>query len=45
LYTTPAGPSEQTSKHAQLEKDMNFSYRSLLAELLYAYVTARPDIG
>jgi hypothetical protein len=22
-----------------------FSYRSLLGELLYAYVTARPDIG
>jgi hypothetical protein len=24
---------------------MNFSYRGLLGELLYAYLTARPDIG
>jgi hypothetical protein len=24
---------------------MGFSYRTLLGEILYAYVTARPDIG
>jgi hypothetical protein len=43
---TPAGPAKQTSEHAKLKKDMSFSYRSLLGELLYAYryITARPDI-
>ena len=28
-----------------LEKKMGFSYRCLLGELMYAYVTCRPDIG
>ena len=45
LYTTPAGPCEHTQEHAKLEHDMGFAYRSLLGEILYAYVTARVDIG
>ena len=45
LYTTPAGPYEHTQEHAKLEHDMGFAYRSLLGEILYAYVTARVHIG
>jgi hypothetical protein len=44
IYTT-VGPSEGTSHHKTLEKEMKFPYRGLLGELLYAYVTARPDLG
>jgi hypothetical protein len=44
LYNT-VGPAESTPEHAKLESDMGFSYRSLLGELLFAYVTTRPDIG
>jgi hypothetical protein len=40
------GPLEQTDEHAQLSKQHGFNYRTLLGELLYAYVTCRPaDIG
>ena len=39
------GPKEHTVEHKQLEAEMNFSYRGLLGELMYAYVIARPDIG
>ena len=39
------GPVEHTPDHAELEKKQGFSFRSLLGELMYAYVTARPDIG
>lgn len=44
IYTTP-GFAEHTSEHSALAKEMGFSYRTLLGELLYAYITARPDIG
>jgi hypothetical protein len=44
IYTT-VGPSEGTSQHKMLEKEMKFPFRGLLGELLYAYVTARPDLG
>jgi hypothetical protein len=44
IYRT-VGPAESTSQHRALEKEMKFPYRGLLGELLYAYVTARPDIG
>jgi hypothetical protein len=44
LYTT-IGAAESTPEHAKLEAEMGFSYRSLLGELLFAYVTTRPDIG
>ena len=39
------GPPEGTPEHAALSKQMGFGYRSLLGELLYAYVICRPDIG
>ena len=40
-----AGPAEGTSEHSDLAAKHGFSYRTLLGELLYAYVTCRPDIG
>ena len=39
------GPSEDSPEHAALTLKHGFKYRSLLGELLYAYVTCRPDIG
>jgi hypothetical protein len=44
IFST-VGPAKSTSEHATLETKMGFSYQSLLGELLFAYVTARPDIG
>ena len=40
-----SGPAEHTTAHAELAQSHGFSYRSLLGELMYAYVTCRPDIG
>ena len=40
-----SGPTEGTQEHANLATAEGFSYRTLLGELLYAYVTCRPDIG
>ncbi|KAG7338408.1 reverse transcriptase RNA-dependent DNA polymerase [Nitzschia inconspicua] len=45
LYQSPAGPSEGSPEHADLCASQGFSYRTLLGELLYAYITCRPDIG
>ena len=39
------GPAENTPEHAALVAKHGFAYRTLLGELLYAYVTCRPDIG
>ena len=39
------GPEENTKEHADLQEKEGFGYRSLLGELMYAYVTCRPDIG
>jgi Reverse transcriptase (RNA-dependent DNA polymerase) len=39
------GPPSGTSDAAALEKQFGFSYRSVLGELLYAYVAGRLDIG
>ena len=44
LYKQP-GPDEGTPEHAKLSAQFGFSFRTLLGELLYAYVTCRPDIG
>jgi hypothetical protein len=44
LYASP-GPPEHTDAHQHLVDKFGFSYRGLLGELLYAYVTCRPDIG
>ena len=39
------GPSEGMVEHAKLASDQGFSFRMVLGELLYAYITCRPDIG
>jgi len=39
------GPPENTAEHAALVSKYGFAYRTLLGELLCAYVTCRPDIG
>ena len=39
------GPSEHTKEHADLATKMGFSYRQVLGEIMYAYVSTRPDIG
>jgi len=39
------GPPENTAEHAALVAKYGFAYRTLLGELLHAYVTCRPDIG
>jgi Reverse transcriptase (RNA-dependent DNA polymerase) len=44
LQTTP-GFAEGTAEHRLLETKFGFSYRSLLGELVYAYVVCRLDIG
>jgi hypothetical protein len=42
---TNPGFAEHTAEHASLAKEMGFSCRTLLGELLHACVTARPKIG
>ena len=39
------GPAEGTRQHSALAEEQGFSFRTVLGELLYAYVTCRPDIG
>ncbi len=39
------GPAEYTPEHKSLEAKMQFSYRQLLGECMYAYVTCRLDIA
>ena len=39
------GPMEGTKEHAKLAAQHGFSFRTLLGELLYAYVCCRPDLG
>jgi len=39
------GPPENTAEHAALVAKHGFAYRTLLDELLHAYVACRPDIG
>jgi hypothetical protein len=39
------GFAEHTPEHQDLEKHMGFAYRTLLGELMYAYVIGRLDIG
>ena len=38
-------PDERTVDAYKLELSQGFSYRTLLGEMMYAYVTCRPDIG
>jgi len=44
LYAS-VGPPESSPEHQALLARFGFSYRGLLGEILYAYVTCRPDIG
>ena len=37
--------TEDTPKFQERENEKGFKYRSVLGELMYAYVTCRPDIG
>jgi hypothetical protein len=39
------GPAEGTAAHKALEKEVGYSYRQVLGEIVYAYVLCRPDIG
>ena len=39
------GPREGAAEYVILEKKVGFSYRSVLGELMYAYMTCYPDIG
>lgn len=44
LYAA-SGPSEDSPEHQRLVDKYGFTFRGLLGEILYAYVTCRPDIG
>ena len=39
------GPIEGSKEHQDLQDKMGFSYRTLLGEMMFAYVSCRPDIG
>ena len=39
------GPPEGTAAHQVLETRSRFNYRNVLGELMYVYITCRPDIG
>ena len=39
------GPKEGSPEALILEKKSGFVYRTVLGEVMYAYITARPDIG
>ena len=39
------GPPEGTAEHFKLEKQVGYSYRQVLGELIYAYTVCRVDIG
>jgi len=45
LFNLAAGPVENTPEHKALEAEQGFGYRSVLGEILFAYVLCRPDIG
>jgi hypothetical protein len=45
LYLEAPGPADGTVAHAAMAEKMGFGYRTLLGEILYAYVLCRSDIG
>ena len=45
MYHNPPGRKEGTREHSMLAESQGFKYRSLLGEILYAYVICHPDIG
>ena len=40
-----SGLAEGTAEHQALEETCGFGYITLLGQMMYAYVTCRPDIG
>ena len=44
IYTSD-GPLEGTKEYKLLSEKFGFKYRTLLGELMFCYVTCRPDIG
>ena len=42
LYRTEHSVQEGSTEHHSLEKEMGFSYPTLLGELMYAYISCRP---
>jgi len=44
LFNLAAGLVKNTPEHKALEAEQGFSYRSVLGEILFAYVLCRPDI-
>ena len=44
LYNV-TGPASDTKEHQALTDKYGFHYRTLLGEIMYAYVVCRPDIG
>jgi len=45
LFNLAAGPVENAPKQKALEAEHGFGCRSVLGEILFAYVLCRPDIG
>jgi len=45
MFNLAAGPKENTPEHKALAQHMGYGYRSVLGEILFAYVLCRPDIG
>jgi len=45
LFNLAAGPVENTPEHKALEAEQGFGCRSILGEILFAYVLCCPDIG
>jgi hypothetical protein len=45
LQSQQSGPVEGTKEHEELQLKSGFSYRTLLGEMMFAYVSCRPDIG
>ena len=39
------GPTSGTPEAASLEDTMGYNYRQGIGEVMYAYVTTRPDVG
>ena len=39
------GPPKGTTAHQVLETSSKFNYRNVYGELMYVYITCRPDIG
>jgi len=45
LFNLAAGLVENAPEHKALEAEQGFGYRSVLGEMLFAYVLCHPDIG